>query len=137
MAEQIIPLVKDEAEHGSSKLVLFHALNQAEGSPTLSSKALGKPADIVKLQEKALNYLEGVAALLRDNGIAVECQVIEGKPAESIVDYAEKNQVELVALTTHGEGGLGRLVFGSTAVYVLRESSRPVLIIKPQRNKQA
>jgi nucleotide-binding universal stress UspA family protein len=58
------------------------------------------------------------------------------KPAESIVDYAEKNRLELVALTTHEEGGLGRLVFGSTAVYVLRESSRPVLIIKPQRNSQ-
>jgi nucleotide-binding universal stress UspA family protein len=137
MAEQIIPLVNDQAKHGDSKVVLFHVLNQSNDSlPSPLVKSPANPDDITQRRVKALDYLEGVARPLKDNGVAVECQVTEGKPAESIVDYAEKNRPELIALTTHGEGGLGHLVFGSTAVYVLRESSRPVLIIKPQRNSQ-
>lgn len=135
MAEQIIPSVKDEINKGFGKLILMYILDQAEGLPPSSSPASSDTSeDIIKRKKEALNYLERIAAPLRENGITVECQVIQGQPAESIVEFGEKNRVGMIALTAHGEGGLGRLVFGSTAIQVLRESSRPILIIKPERN---
>ncbi len=131
MAEQIIPMVRDEAEKHGNKVVLFHVIYY------ISSRRPGEippgTQEIAALREKALSYLENVAGLFRGYGINPECRVLEGKAAETIVKFAEDNHVGLIALTTHGEGGLGRLVFGTTAVYILRESSRPVLIVKPQR----
>ena len=135
MAEQIIPLVKDEINKGFGKLILMHILEQTDVIPPSSLLASsGTSKDIIKRKREALNYLKRIAAPLRKNGGTVECQAVQGQPAESIVEFGEKNRVGLIALTAHGKGGLGRLVFGSTAIQVLRESSRPILIIKPERN---
>ncbi len=134
MAEQIIPMVREEAEKHGKKVILFHALNQVVNRQPAGITP--GPQEINALREKALKYLEKVAESFHRYNIDTECLVLEGKAAETIVKFAEDNRVGLIALTTHGEGGLGRLVFGTTAVYVLRESSRPVLIVKPQRVAQ-
>ena len=131
MAEQIIPLVKNIVNKKSGKLILLRVVDTT--NTQIQSLPFSRQEDIDNMRGEALNYLKSVAAPLSEKRINVECQVIQSKPAESIVEFGEKNRVELIALTTHGEGGLGRLVFGSTAVYVLRESKRPTLIIKPQR----
>ncbi len=135
LAEQIIPMVKDEAEQHGNKVVLLHALNHITDLPQADPPP--SPQRMTTLREKAIKYLEEIADSFRDHGINTECRVVEGKAADTIVKFAEENHVGLVALTTHGEGGLGRLVFGTTAVYVLRESTRPVLIVKPQRIAQS
>jgi nucleotide-binding universal stress UspA family protein len=49
----------------------------------------------------------------------------------TIIDYAIQNEVDLIAIATHGEGGLKRLVFGSVADFVLRNSGIPMLVIRP------
>jgi len=76
--------------------------------------------------------LESVAQnLLDERGLKVDYLVMEGLAAETIVDFADNNQIGLIAIATHGEGGLKRLVFGSVADYVLRNSNLPMLVVKP------
>jgi len=67
------------------------------------------------------------AAALADDRVAVETAVVEGDPAEAIVDYADEGEFDAVAMGTHGRRGLSRLVFGSVARYVVRHTTRPVL----------
>jgi nucleotide-binding universal stress UspA family protein len=55
-----------------------------------------------------------------------------GSPGESIVSYADENGFGLIALVTHGRSGLGRLVFGSVADFIIRRSGLPILLIKPK-----
>ena len=69
---------------------------------------------------------------LRDAGYSVRCQVEYGEPAQCIVDYVVDTHVDMVAMATHGRGGLGRLVMGSVAERVLRSVSVPVLLMRPE-----
>jgi nucleotide-binding universal stress UspA family protein len=69
---------------------------------------------------------------LRDAGYTVRCQVEYGEPAQCIVDYVVDTHVDMVAMATHGRGGLGRLVMGSVAERVLRSVSVPVLLMRPE-----
>jgi nucleotide-binding universal stress UspA family protein len=54
--------------------------------------------------------------------------------AETIVDYVHdrSKKIDLIAIATHGEGGLKRLIFGSVADFVLRNSSVPMLLVRPK-----
>ena len=54
-----------------------------------------------------------------------------GKAEEAIIRYARDNQIDLIALATHGRGGLQNTLFGSVAQHVLRESGLPLLLIRP------
>jgi nucleotide-binding universal stress UspA family protein len=79
--------------------------------------------------------LEKLAGPLRKRGIQVKTVAIPGGASEAILDYASTNNVNLIAIATHGRGGLRRAVFGSVADHVLRESGLPVLVIRPQDEK--
>jgi len=77
-------------------------------------------------------YLEGVARSLREKGLEVQLATMRGTPSEAIVRYAQGNGIDLIAMATHRRSGIGRLVFGSVADFVLRELGIPMLVVKPQ-----
>ncbi len=86
-----------------------------------------------RLEASAKSYLEGVAAGLRKEGIPVETRlVVDGEPAEKILDTAGEEKVELIVMSTHGRTGFKRWVFGSVANRVLVHSSVPVLMVVPE-----
>src|SRR5437763_6212183 len=83
---------------------------------------------------EAQTYLEGLAARLSAGGIAVETHahdVPEGDGARSIAAHAEEGVADLIALCTHGSGGLRDLLVGSIAQQVLRRGTTPVLLTRP------
>lgn len=84
-----------------------------------------------KAQAAAEDYLAKTADSLSQEGVAAETAVIQGKPAEGILDYAAKNQVDLIAMSTHGRSGISRWTFGSVADRVIRQSTVPLLIASP------
>ena len=59
-----------------------------------------------------------------------------GTPAKSIIEFCQKEGVDLVVMTTHGRNGLKRAFVGSIADEVIRESGVPVLVIRPQRRRK-
>jgi nucleotide-binding universal stress UspA family protein len=61
---------------------------------------------------------------------SVQHEYAEGEPADVIADRARAIGADLIAMTTHGRGGLGRLVFGSVANAVLRDAPCPVLLVR-------
>jgi nucleotide-binding universal stress UspA family protein len=70
-------------------------------------------------------------AVLQDAGFAVSVSVRFGDPAEEVVTYARDNQIDLVAMATHGRTGLRHLLMGSVAEQVLRRLAIPVLLVRP------
>ena len=90
------------------------------------------PLDYDRRREAALSYLEGVAEELRSGEALVEVLVItHDRAAQAILDTANDQQVDLIALSTHGRGGLSRVMQGSVADKVVREATVPVLIHRP------
>ena len=79
----------------------------------------------------AKDYLSKVADNLNKDGIAAETAVVSGMAADQILDYAKKNQVDLIVMSSHGRSGISRWVLGSVADRVLRHSAAPVLLISP------
>ncbi|HET9224961.1 MAG TPA: universal stress protein [Roseiflexaceae bacterium] len=68
---------------------------------------------------------------LKDAGYAVSVLIQSGDPARTIVDVAERQAVDVVAMATHGRTGLRRLVLGSVAEAVLRELTVPLVLVRP------
>ena len=85
-----------------------------------------------KARVAAENYITSVADSLGKEGVTAKTAIVQGKPADTILDYAIDNQVDLIIMCTHGRSGVSRWTFGSVADRVIRYSTVPVLIVRPR-----
>lgn len=101
--------------------------------PTRGGIALSG-ADVKRMRSEmksdAERYLQQMVGDLKGRGIHAVAKVLEGKPAEQIVEYARGAQADLVIMASHGASGITRWVWGSVADRILRGSSVPVLLIR-------
>ncbi|MFO7818530.1 MAG: universal stress protein [Thermodesulfobacteriota bacterium] len=65
------------------------------------------------------------------DGIDVKGDVVSGYAAEEILDYAVKNNMDMIIMGTHGRKGIDRVLFGSVAEKVVKSAEMPVLTIRP------
>ncbi len=147
MAEAALPDAQEIASRFQSKVVLFHAITPRdqivrETLPwgSLNPETEEVPVGLVKQRYEAERnaaetYLTSIMDRLAAEGIAVEAHLEEGRPADAILRYVEGAGVSLVVMSTHGRGGLGRMVFGSVADAVLRKSSTPILLVRALAEK--
>jgi nucleotide-binding universal stress UspA family protein len=71
--------------------------------------------------------------IVQENAIenaVLSYKVLEGKVAETLADWAEKNEVDLIVIASHGRSGISRWVMGSVADRLLRSVCVPVLMIR-------
>lgn len=80
--------------------------------------------------------LETIAAGLRESIVSVRTLIIEGLPAEAILNEAARVEGTLIVMTTHGRSGLSRLWLGSVADKVVRQAVSPVLVVTPTDHGQ-
>lgn len=139
LAEQILSYATEAALRFNSKLVLLQVVGAHGTVPVVTAGASAYSVEaaehqIEKEEADTKTYLDGLAQPLREKGLDVECVTLRGlQVGRTIVDYADGHNVDLIAIATHGRSGLGRLVFGSVADFVLRESGLPILLIKPRQ----
>ena len=80
---------------------------------------------------EAVQYLHDVKGRLIPQGVlSVEERLVRGNPAGAILDLIDEIPDSLVALTTHGRSGVGRWVMGSVADRLVRNSGKPVLVVR-------
>jgi nucleotide-binding universal stress UspA family protein len=100
-------------------------LNLMKGFTTLS---------ILNQEERLIdtvqNYFPNLENRLKEAQVEYEIVVKKGCPAEEICAFAEKNNIDLIAMCTHGRSGIGRWAMGSVASKVLQISSKPVLLTR-------
>jgi nucleotide-binding universal stress UspA family protein len=138
LAEQILSLVEVQAKKFNSKVILMQVV-PLSATQIIEAGATFTNAKILAEQEsinfdKATSYLENVSLTFKAKSIPVEA-VVSKAPivGKAILSYAGEKGVSLIAIATHGHGGLGRMVFGSVADYILRESGLPMLVIRPKK----
>ncbi len=134
-SESVLAHVKALAELAEVEVLLLHVVH----FPTEFVSSY--PPDTVKMNEQVVEegyeraqaYLERVASDLKDDGLDVSTRVrVEVHPAAGIVHTAEEEGVDLVAMATHGRGGLGRTLLGSVTDKVVRGVHRPILTVRPE-----
>jgi nucleotide-binding universal stress UspA family protein len=87
-----------------------------------------------KLEEQqkqtAETYLKQIVENTRLEGAVLGYEVLAGKVADTLAQWAEKNGVDLIVIASHGRSGVSRWVMGSVADRVLRSACVPVLMIR-------
>jgi nucleotide-binding universal stress UspA family protein len=101
------------------------------GTESLEPKVEAQLDEVEREQAEAREYLDGIARPYVERALKVSTVVGDGEPGEAIMEYSKENGVTLIALTTHGQGGMKGKLMGRVAQFVLKESGTPVLIVKP------
>jgi nucleotide-binding universal stress UspA family protein len=131
LAAQALPHALALADMHQAELILFRVVQE---NHFLAEYIQEGALDSQKRQEhwldEATQSLHQIAAELKLQKYKVTPVVEVGLPAETIVDYASKNGVSLIVMSTHGRSGLARWVYGSVADKVLRAASCPVLLVR-------
>lgn len=110
--------------------------------PGIQSPAAAKVAVQIAFDEdkrhlsKARRYLTRKVRELNAKKITCSYHVLIGNPAEAIILYARKKKIDLIIMTSHGKGGIVRAVMGSVADEVVRNSGKPVLVIRPNKRSE-
>lgn len=128
LAEAVLPAAFAVARRCGSTVTLLHVLEHnapetVHGQPHLKDIA------------QAVHYLDDVAERYQENTVPTERHVhenLEHNVARSIAEHAAELAVDLIALATHGSGGLRGFLFGSIAQQALRQTSVPVLLVRPE-----
>lgn len=77
--------------------------------------------------KEATAYVENSA---KAENVEVESLILEGSPVNEIVDFAEKNDIDLIVMGTLGRTGIQRFLLGSVAENVVRHSKKAVLVVR-------
>ncbi len=92
---------------------------------------IGKKRNNVTIKEVLQAFSDEVKADSRDQTFVTdEILIKEGPPVETIIATAQKQNCDLIVMGTHGQGGITKVLSGSTAKKVVRQSAIPVLVIR-------
>jgi len=133
LGEVAIPYAEALAQVLGAEIVLFQAFTPPtlEGAYRYSSI----PATTLKeaeehIRESTMAYLDSLGKAFRKKGLTISSVVRSGSAADQILEYAEANQIDLIAMSTHGRSGIGRWVLGSVTDKVLHAGDTAVLTVR-------
>lgn len=126
--ETILAHIRPLAKLTGASLLLMHV---ADGWVARNYDRLNLAESEEMRDDRA--YLESRATELRAEGFAVEAVLAMGEPSDEIIRFVRENEVDLIAMSTHGHRFLSDLIHGSTADKVRHLVGVPVLLLKARR----
>ena len=115
----------------NTEVILLQVIPPIEDVITSGAQEIGVDAQWELQKVQGLRYLRSIATRPEWQGVPVNTVVEMGKPAETILAFAEKSGIGRIVMSTHGRTGLGRWVFGSVADKVLRAATTTVVLVRP------
>jgi nucleotide-binding universal stress UspA family protein len=130
LAEVALPYAEDLAENLGSEVILLNVRRPAEDPNNPEHRAY-----LSKIVATTEQDIKKSTVLPPGEKVKVESAIIGSSgllthPAEEILDYAEKKNISVIVMATHGRTGIKRWALGSTADKVVRASKSPVLLIR-------
>jgi nucleotide-binding universal stress UspA family protein len=130
-AEVILPHVEEVAHRYDARVILLRVV---EPIPVAMDGAGVAPAVdtliIDQLTNDAKSYLARLQEEFREKGIVAKSRVTFGPAVPTILDLAQREHVDLIAMASHGRSGLPRVFYGSVAAGVLHGVDRPLLLVR-------
>jgi nucleotide-binding universal stress UspA family protein len=122
LAARAVPFAATLAARGEASLLLLRAVNTLAAPTESAGRALVDEAQLA---------LDATTAALAADGITASTRVVDRQAESAILEAAADADVNLIVMSTHGRGGLGRFIYGSVADTVLRHAPVPVLTVPP------
>jgi nucleotide-binding universal stress UspA family protein len=141
LAECVLPHAESIAKGCSAADVVFVRVVEPSFLP-IATSAVGEgnfseeqAAAMRKRQDEhhkaeAKKYLGDIIKHSNYGRVTLKAEVLMGKPADSLAEYAEKNGFDLIVIATHGRSGVSRWILGSVADRVMRSACVPVLMVR-------
>ena len=123
----LVPL--DGSETAEAVLPFVQELAQAQGSEVDVVGVSDPPGALERLLKA---YLDKISEEFLAKGIKARAIILMGRVTEEILDYAEQNDISLIAMATQGRSGVTRWALGSVADRVLQGTRTPLLMINPR-----
>ena len=129
-AEKILPHVEDLAVHYKAKVIFLMAVEHVFAAGIEGSFIQYSEKDFNAELEQAKSYLKNITENFHKKDISTQTVVANGPAVERIIQTAEKENADIIAMASHGGGGLTRVFYGSVAAGVLNRADRPLLIVR-------
>ena len=131
-AECVVPFVADAARGGQAAVRLLHVAPVPTGWGDEGGRiVVYADQEMQRLEAEGLDYLRVIETQFGD--APVECIVRFGDPVTEILAEADAFDADLIAVSTAGRSGVGRVILGSVAEQVFRKSKSPVMLMRPGR----
>ncbi|MGH7334897.1 MAG: universal stress protein [Candidatus Rokuibacteriota bacterium] len=134
LAEGILPFILDIAGPLDIEVVLLRVVHPIPPQVVEGTRHVVLE-DVEGRLAEARTYLEPFTQQLAGKGVRVRAEVRHGDPVAEIIECAKTVKADLIAMTTHGRGGLGRVLFGSVAEAVLRRAEIPVFLMRLRKSQ--
>jgi nucleotide-binding universal stress UspA family protein len=137
-AEAILPHVEELARRFGAKVIFMQILEDVmvlgyDEVVDISTYQQGRD----QRKKEAESYLAGLERVFEEKKISTQKIVSSyGSVVQSILDTAEREGADLIAMASHGRGSLSRVFYGSVAAGVLHRIDRPLLIIRSRGVEQ-
>jgi nucleotide-binding universal stress UspA family protein len=128
-ADRILPHVEDLARRYKAK-VIFLQVVEHKAITTTEAAFILSDRELNQAKKQAEIHLEGIQGQFQEKNIESQSHVIYGPVVHEIISMAAQEGVDLIALASHGRGGLSRVFYGSVAAGLLHRVDRPLLIIR-------
>ena len=135
LAECVLAHVQTIAEaKGVQTVVFVRVVEPLSMSPVRGETGWLTEEEMKQVDAKskafAESYLEKLVSGLDYGKVAIQKEVLVGRAAEQLAEYAGKNDIDLIIVATHGRSGVSRWVWGSVADRLLRSAHVPVLMVR-------
>ncbi|MDX9993428.1 MAG: universal stress protein [Anaerolineales bacterium] len=127
LAEGALPHAIALAKVFDAKITLLHVLDEPRSGALRESV---NPLTWQIEKAEAQSYLEAVQKRLIGTGLPVEHQILEGKAAQRILEFAENSGVDLIVISSHGASGLSPWNISSTVQKVIQGAYLPLLLVR-------
>jgi nucleotide-binding universal stress UspA family protein len=136
-SERAIPHAMDIARNNNSEVVLLHVFKPPAHEYVGEIALAGQDEQLMALRDEMKQHLTAIRNNIRAEKVAVRVQFIEGTGVASIIcDYINDEGADLVVMSSHGNTGITRWLFGSIAQKVMHEVHVPVMIIRPDKDSK-
>jgi nucleotide-binding universal stress UspA family protein len=126
----IRPHVRELASRFQANVILIRVIELSLTSFIGEDFASFNQKDLDAIFKESQAYLDGVASKLRKKSIACKTLITYGPVVDKIIETANTEDADLIAMTSHGYGGLTRIFYGSVAAGILNRIDRPLFIVR-------
>jgi len=133
-AEAVLPHVEELALSSKGRVLLLRVVDLVAPIGAAEPAYAGlRQREMEQETREARAYLTPLQGTFRQKGIDAHTLVAYGRTIDAILETAESENVDLIAIASHGRSGLARVVYGSVAAGLLQRARRPLLFI-PSRD---
>jgi len=133
-AERILPHVEDLARRYEAKVIFLYVLEPNNGIVGPNGSEVNMSEEVVsKRKKEAELYLASWQGEFREKGITARTRLEYGPVVATIINVAEREEADLIAMASHGRGGVSRVFYGSVAAGVLQRVDRPLFLVRSRQ----